>query len=346
MQGIPGSVQSIEAVVATGACKPQHLVSVSGGKDSTAVYLLALESGRPFRAVFADTGNEHAITYDYVRDLARKTGGPEVEWVRADFTDRLVKHRSFILAKWPELGIPDEIVRIAADLNCPTGNPYLDLCILKGRFPSRKAQFCTEELKALPITTQVVGPMLKQGRVLQWLGIRASESANRAKQRRFNRHESGSYVWRPIFHWSVEEVWAQHRRHGLSPNPLYAMGMNRVGCMPCINCRKSELRAIARLFPEQIDRIERWETTVALANKRRASTFFPAVTDPLDACRPGVYAGIRTLVEWAQTVRGGRQFALFFDVQSGGGCDSDLGLCEVDTQPELPNRRSIAHAAA
>lgn len=40
----------------------QHLVNVSGGKDSTATYLLGLESGRDFRAVFADTGNEHELT--------------------------------------------------------------------------------------------------------------------------------------------------------------------------------------------------------------------------------------------------------------------------------------------
>ncbi|WP_320200703.1 hypothetical protein RMR16_025150 (plasmid) [Agrobacterium sp. rho-13.3] len=39
----------------------QHLVNVSGGKDSTATYLLALESGRAFRAVFADTGSPHLL---------------------------------------------------------------------------------------------------------------------------------------------------------------------------------------------------------------------------------------------------------------------------------------------
>jgi len=92
--------------------------------------------------------------------------------------------------------------------------------------------------------------MLKAGPVLQWLGIRAEESANRAKQPRFNRHESGCQVWRPIFDWTVQQVWDQHRKHGIKPNPLYALGMGRVGCMPCINCRKSELRNIADLFPD------------------------------------------------------------------------------------------------
>jgi 3'-phosphoadenosine 5'-phosphosulfate sulfotransferase (PAPS reductase)/FAD synthetase len=309
--------------------KPQHLVRVSGGKDSTACYLLAIESGRPFRAVFADTGNEHEAVYEYIESLPRLTGGPVIETVRADFTAQLARHRDYILAKWPEQGIDAEIVQEAAALNTPSGNPYLDLCVLKGRFPSRMAQFCTSELKEIPITTQVVFPMLKAGPVLQWLGIRADESRNRARQPRFNRHDSGSYLWRPIFRWTVEDVWAQHRKHGIAPNPLYALGMGRVGCMPCINCRKSELRNIADLFPDHIDRIERWERTVSHANKRRSSTFFPTVTDPMDEGREG-YAGIRTIVEWSRTERGGRQLGLFFQGQQGSGCSSDLALCEVE----------------
>lgn len=307
----------------------QHLVNVSGGKDSTAVYLLALESGRPFRAVFADTGNEHQAVYDYIAELPRITGGPPIETVRADFSRQLAQHRDYLLRKWPEEGIPQDIVDEAARLHEPTGNPYLDLCISKGRFPSRMAQFCTEELKVGPITFQVVLPMLAEGPVLQWLGIRAEESRNRARQPRFNRVESGAYLWRPIFKWKVEDVWAMHRKHGIRPNPLYAMGMGRVGCMPCINCRKGELRTIAELFPEHVDRIERWERIVAAANKRRAATFFPAVTDPTDVDRPGTYTGVRGVVEWSRTARGGRQYGMFFDEQQGGGCTSDLGMCET-----------------
>lgn len=317
----------------------QHLVNVSGGKDSTAVYLLALESGRWFRAIFADTGNEHELTHEYLARLHERTGGPRVETVRADFSRQLAVHRDYVLREWPKQGIADEIVQEAARLHEPTGNPFLDLCISKGRFPSRMAQFCTGELKEIPITTQIVGPMLKQGPVLQWLGVRAAESAHRARQPRFNRHESGSMLWRPIFRWSIEDVWAQHRRHGMRPNPLYALGMGRVGCMPCINCRKDELRRIADRFSAHIDRIRRWEDVVSAANKRRSATFFPAVTDPTDADRPGTYSRIDALVAWSRTTRGGWQFALFFDEQPGSGCTSDLGLCEA------PPRRTKATAA-
>ncbi|WP_372178575.1 phosphoadenosine phosphosulfate reductase family protein [Xanthomonas axonopodis pv. phyllanthi] len=306
----------------------QHLVNVSGGKDSTATYLLGLESGRDFRAVFADTGNEHELTYEFVRRLPERTGGPAIEWVRADFRARMAKHKAYVLERWPQMGIPDALVREAAELHEPTGNPFLDLCITKGRFPSRMAQFCTSELKELPITEQVVLPMLRRGPVIQWLGIRAEESRHRARQPRINRHESGCYLWRPIFDWKLQDVWKKHADHGIAPNPLYALGMGRVGCMPCIHTCKSELRSIAERFPGHIDRIERWERVVAAANKRHAATFFPVRKDPTDVDRPGRYSGIRRLVEWCRTARGGRQYALFFDDQAGSGCSSDLALCE------------------
>lgn len=301
--------------------RAQHLVSVSGGKDSTAVYLLAIESGRPFRAVFADTGNEHESVYEYVAGLHEKTGGPKVETVRADFSKQLARHRDYILKVWPLEGIPDEIVNEAAALHEPTGNPYLDLCISKGRFPSRMAQFCTDELKVIPITTQIVGSMLKAGPVLQWIGIRADESPLRAKQPRFNRHESGSTLWRPIFNWSINDVWAQHKKHGIAPNPLYAMGMSRVGCMPCINCNKAEVKKISELFPDHVDRIERWEKIVSSASKLRGATFFPPIRRPIPN-------SIRAVIDWSKSGRGK------WKGQAGAGCTSDLGLCEKEATKE------------
>ncbi|MFI8038977.1 phosphoadenosine phosphosulfate reductase family protein, partial [Acinetobacter baumannii] len=50
-----------------------NIVSISGGKDSAATLLLALEQNvSNLLAVFADTGNEHEITYEYVRYLEDK----------------------------------------------------------------------------------------------------------------------------------------------------------------------------------------------------------------------------------------------------------------------------------
>ena len=298
-----------------------HIVNVSGGKDSTATYLRAIELGRPFLAVFADTGNEHDLVYEYIDSLPGRAGGPPIRTVRADFTHQLARHKAYILAKWPGEGIPDEVVQEAARLHEPTGNPYLDLCVLKGRFPSSGAQFCTDELKTNPIIEQAVLPALKDGPVLEWLGVRAEESHRRAKLPIWNRHESGCYVWRPIFRWTLADVWEIHTRHGVPRNPLYDKGMSRVGCMPCINCRKGELKSIADQFPEHIERIERWEAVLAKTSKRQASSFFAPIN--------GDVLPIREAVNWSRTGRGGRQLGLFFQQQAGGGCTSDLALCET-----------------
>lgn len=314
----------------------QHLVSVSGGKDSTAVYLLALESGRPFRAVMADVGNEHPLTYEFVERLHERTGGPRVEIVRANFDAQIAAKRLFIAndqRKGRNYDNPgaasygrrrrwsNKAKRRALEVLRPSGNAYLDLCMWKGRFPSSQAQFCTEELKDIPIGLHVVGPMLKAGPVLQWLGMRAEESERRRRQPRFNHHENGSMIWRPIQAWTEADVWDMHRRHGLAPNPLYAMGARRVGCWPCVNCGKEELRLFDSITPLEVDRIAEWERIVGLCSKRGRATFFAPKTK-------GEPISIREAVEWAKTTRGGRQYGMFFDSQRGGGCTSDLALCE------------------
>ena len=308
-----------------------HLVSVSGGKDSTALYLLAMElaqrHGFAFTAVFADTGNEHEATLDYVRDLPRLTGGSAIRWVKADFTTDIARKRRFIAERWPEHGVPADRIARALEVLHPTGVPFLDLCLVKGRFPSRRAQFCTGELKIAPIMEQVVMPLLDDGqRVLSWQGVRGAESLLRARLPRFEHRGGGYWIWRPLLRWSVEDVFALHRRHGIAPNPLYRFGMHRVGCMPCINCRKDELREIAQRFPEHVQRIAEWEDLVAMASKRGASTFFPS---PTANGRGDVRSGrIHDHVAWAMTSRGGRQLDLLRMCGKSPACASAYGLCE------------------
>ncbi|ETT30700.1 hypothetical protein C161_27388 [Paenibacillus sp. FSL R5-192] len=51
-----------------------NIISLSGGKDSTALWLEALEQGVEVVPVFADTGNEHHQTYEYVEYLEKQLG--------------------------------------------------------------------------------------------------------------------------------------------------------------------------------------------------------------------------------------------------------------------------------
>jgi 3'-phosphoadenosine 5'-phosphosulfate sulfotransferase (PAPS reductase)/FAD synthetase len=349
----------------------QHFVNISGGKDSTAVYLLALRRSRPFRAIMADTGHEHPATVEYAERLAERTGGPRVEMVRADFSAEIARKRRYVETAWREEGVPEATIERALAALVPTGIPMLDLCLWKGRFPSRKAQFCTEFLKERAVFDSVVGPALLDGPAVQWLGVRRDESRNRAQapftQRvRFDdRHDMA--LFRPLIHWTAENVFAFARAHGLEPNPLYLQGMGRVGCFPCINAGKYELAAIGRRHPWAIDRLLEYEAAVMAASKRGIATFFAADKTPEGA---GLSKGLKrravadtrrahpdlepdgkefdrarqrrlselcvgadwpqadAVFRWATTARGGRQFDLLTWGDEGLSCSSQYGLCE------------------
>lgn len=306
-------------------------MSVSGGKDSTATLLLAIERlpKGSIRAAFADTGNEHETTYEYVRYLERATGIP-VKWLKADFTARWWRRRDYVRDHWTwkEKRVPKKVQRRALEIldKGPSGNPFLDLCVIKGRFPSRMAQFCTQELKKFPLVNYTMELVEQYGQVESWQGVRADESPARAKLPERESAGEPFTVYRPILRWSVSEVFAQHKKHGIDPNPLYRKGMNRVGCMPCINVSKDELLQISRRFPERIDMIEEWETIVAAASKRGASSFF--VEEEAGPALAG--GGIRGAVMWARTERGGKQFDWTrFLGEESPACASSYGLCEA-----------------
>ncbi len=308
----------------------KRVLSFSGGKDSTAMYLLALGRGKDFLPVFADTGHEHQLTYDFIRELPRLTGGPKIRWVKADFTGAIARKRKFIAKNWPGDGVPEDRIARALALLHPSGIPFLDLCLLKGRFPSTMARFCSQELKHFPVYLQVIAPFLEAGhRVMSWQGVRAEESPRRAALPVREKTEEGLSTIRPILKWSWEDVFAIHRKHGIEPNPLYRLGCSRVGCMPCIHARKDEIRNIAHRFPDEIDRVSEWERLVTETCKRGLSSFFSHDKVPGDhQGRAGIpMPDIREVVEWSRTARGGKQFG-FASMMEPAQCSSLYGLCE------------------
>lgn len=303
-----------------------NLVSYSGGKDSGATALVMVERGYPFELVFADTGNEHQITYDFIHEFAHRLGLP-VKTVKTEYTREQFDHKIDIcMSKWLDDGVaPWRIREVIGNLQeGPSGNPFLDMCRLYSRFPSPLTRFCSRELKQEPIFNQVVEPALAQGRrVVSVQGIRAEESRQRASYPERDRVGGGLFNWRPIISWTIDDVLAVHRRHNMPLNPLYKMGFSRVGCMPCINARKAEIYQTAGRFPEVIERIKRWEKKVSLVSHTGPATFFHTTKIPGRAL---YRANIASVVSWSKTGKGGRQFPLIPEEHKE--CSSIYGLCE------------------
>lgn len=341
--------------------KALHQINISTGKDSLATALKAKERAEKramdMRFVFADTGNEDERVYIHLDYLSRALGHP-IETVRADFTERLAQRRATLHEEWGKEKrrrkhhadcardgtcdcpvvvsppVPAHLIYRAVELLHPTGNPFLDLCMLKGRFPSRRAQFCTEELKVAPVD-DLFRPVLESGRsIIVWLGERAEESLNRARKpviqriRMFPDSNTSKVLYRPIHSWTAAQTFEIAKRHGIKPNPLYSMGFGRVGCMTCVNADKQDIAQTAKRFPEHIERLREWQRIVSLVSRRGMATFFAGNADDPAA------GDIDRMVEWSRTTRGGRQFDLLQAIErnraetEGLMCESTYGLCE------------------
>lgn len=327
----------------------KNIIPISGGKDSLATALLAKQRDTEnTQRVFADTGNEHEITYDYLNYLETKLG--PIQIVRADFTERMEGKRRFIEKHWRNHGVSESVIEQALSIIHPTGNTFLDLCLWKGRFPSTKRRFCSQHLKHEPIDEQVVDVALSDcsyEEVWSWQGVRAQESADRAMLSEIEEDEKrdGLITFRPILKWKHEDVFAIAKRHGIKPNPLYKEGMGRVGCMPCIHCGRAEMREIAKRFPEEIDRISEWEFIVHKAAKSVCPTFMDARVVQRYLGLPIISSenvnmlttdshGIHAYVRWANARRGEKvwhedQDSFEFENEEDGiQCSSIYGLCE------------------
>lgn len=322
--------------------------------------------------------NEHQATIDHIGYLdrwLRAEMGITIEFVRADFADQLAHRRANIEAEWSQekllirhsaeckaatdgMGyaqrrehrrscscprilqpaVPADLIARAKALLQPTGDPWTDLLLLKGRFPSAKTRFCTEELKLIPM--QALKQELWQEGIstIDWIGERADESAARAAKpslQRIRRPEPfvSSILYRPVHAMSAADVFAISKRHGLKPNPLYLQGARRVGCWPCIMCGKDEIMNIANRSPEHIQRIRELEALIGEVSRRGCATFFRSSDIPGAGDDPEL-GKIDHRIAWARTRHGGRQFDLLrseqiFDADADGAiCDSAYGLCE------------------
>ena len=257
-----------------------NICSVSGGKDSTALYLLMMEyHGNDFLPVFADTGHEHPVTLNYVRNLHHMTGGPEVVFVRGDFEKQLVKK-----------GYKK------------TDHTFLDMMLWKGRAPSTKAQFCTEHLKLWPIKFYLEKNFPPHQ--FEWImhtGIRAGESTRRSKMQPFSWNDFFDCLSvLPMLYEHEGDEFSYLKSKNVPPNPLYALGYGRVGCFPCIHANKTELS----LLPDWAwDRLELYE-------KQLGRSWFPPGLLP-GTRGTGQIPTIAEVREWCKTSYGGRQYDMF-----------------------------------
>lgn len=218
----------------TGKKELFHAVSLSGGKDSTAMLILMVEKGMPIDAVLtADTGMEFPEMYKHLKKVDRylyQHRGIHITYLRHPkgfeymmFDDP--KKRASTIETRKKFGVP----------------------LYGNGWPGLRVRWCTGQLKTHLIEKEI--NRLKGNReAVQYVGIAADE-AYRVKDKRY-----------PLVEWGINEEDALQicYEHGFDWDGLYKI-YDRCSCWCCPFQRIDELRRLRHHHPELWKRLQRMD---------------------------------------------------------------------------------------
>lgn len=216
--------------------KPElHVVSLSGGKDSTAMLLRMLEEGmRVDIILFCDTGLEFPEMYEHLAKLEKDIGRP-ITRILADhtFEYKLTQHE--ILVKHKKNG----------DQRNYRGYGW----------PGPLNRWCTKEFKTLP-REKFMRPLLERYNVIEYVGIAADEGYR--LERKNNQQEQCRH---PLVDWGMTEADCLQYcyDHGYDWGGLYKY-FSRVSCWCCPLQPLAELRILYEHYPHLWKQLAEWDT--------------------------------------------------------------------------------------
>jgi len=217
-----------------------QIVSLSGGKDSTAMLLMMLERGeRIHSAVFFDTGWEFPAMHDHLDQLEATVDVPVVRLVPERSFDYWMFEHPAIARKGPNKG---QVHRIGSG------------------WPSPVRRWCTR---------QKVDEINKYARkipnAVQCIGYAADETKrheNPSKELQEKKHRF------PLVEWGITEAQALAycKGKGFEWGGLYDL-FDRVSCFCCPLQRLSELRNLRAHFPGLWERMLKMDGNVSERNR-------------------------------------------------------------------------------
>ena len=206
----------------------KHIVSFSGGKDSTAMLLMMLEKGMQVDdIVFMDTGVEFPEMYEHIRKIEK--------YINRSIT-KLKAEKSF------------EYMLFEYEKKKGKNKGQ------KGySFPDFRNRWCTQYFKKSMIK-RYIKENYKDFEIIEYHGIAVDE----VKRLEKNKEKNIKY---PLANWGITEQEALEYCYskGFNWNGLYKK-FHRVSCWCCPLKSLKELKILYKEYPEYFKKIEEWES--------------------------------------------------------------------------------------
>lgn len=242
----------------------QHVsVSFSGGKDSQAIFLLALMR-YPWRRIislFADTDDEWPETYKSI-DQFEAWAGIKIHRLQSMGIHTLLRE---VIPVWPKMGMR----------HCTK-----NLKMLPQRDWFDENGYDQDRKRGVPSFRDGRPIELRHSQPLTLAGERWAESKNRS-QLPFDSRDEIMLRWthRPVLDWRIEDIWEFIFWMQAPINPIYTMGVKRAACAGCIFANAAEIEILGEHHPQHL--IEWVKTEEAIGVPRQGKRSFKDIHDTL-----------------------------------------------------------------
>ena len=258
----------LEAWVLDPKNKVKVVIAFSGGKDSVAMVLKALDMGIPKDQIElwhhdVDGGSKDLFDWKCTRSYCD-------EFAKAFDLKILYSYRKGGIAR--EIYKENEVTQsiyfqkeMGGEFFIWTPKDDPDNYDTRLKFPSvganMQTRWCSYQAKIDVMQKAIThSERFQNSNILIMTGERREESTNRGKYAEIEKYRGATLsrraiTWRAIIDWSENEVWDIMHKYMVQPHPCYELGWGRCSCQLCIFGNANTWASLNEISPDKVKQI-------------------------------------------------------------------------------------------